>query len=95
MNYWVARHRRFKFVVCRTGAGELTPGEILGRIPAVLPSLFKDLSEYSIFISGSPKFVSDCVDAVTTIGARKELIYTEAYYPKAPAITPPGERFGD
>lgn len=92
MAWWAARNRRFRFVVCRTGAGELAPGEREGRVPAVLPNLFDDLSRHSVFIAGSPAFVTDCVAAVGALGARPELTYVEGYHPQAAAEVPPQER---
>ena len=46
------------------------PGNLYGRIPAVLPGLFPDLARHSVFVAGSPGFVSDCVSAATSLGAR-------------------------
>jgi CDP-4-dehydro-6-deoxyglucose reductase, E3 len=92
MAWWTARHRQFRFVVCRTGAGELAPGQRQGRVSAVLPELFDDLHDHSVFIAGSPEFVADCVTAVHSLGARPELIYVEGYHAQAPAEMPPTER---
>jgi CDP-4-dehydro-6-deoxyglucose reductase len=58
----------------------------------VLPELFDDLHDHSVFIAGSPEFVADCVTAVHSLGARPELIYVEGYHAQAPAEMPPTER---
>ena len=92
MAWWTARHRKFRFVVCRTGAGELAPGQRQGRVPVVLAELFDDLREHSVFIAGPPEFVADCVSAAHSLGARPELTYVESYHPQAPAEVPPKER---
>jgi len=90
--FWTMRHRRFRFIVCRTGAGELAPGERRARIPVVLPELFDNLEAHSVFIAGPPDFVTDCQKACGELGARPELIYRENYYPQVAAETPPRER---
>ena len=76
--WWKARHRRFRFLSTLTR--EEKEGHLHGRIPAVLPGLFSDLSQHSIFIAGTPEFVEDCVKAVTALGAKRELIHTEGYH---------------
>jgi CDP-4-dehydro-6-deoxyglucose reductase len=78
MAWWAARHRRFKFVPTLTR--EQKPGLKHGRIPAILPGMFPDLSAHSVFIAGAPSFVDDCVAAVLALGAARERIHTEAYF---------------
>jgi CDP-4-dehydro-6-deoxyglucose reductase len=92
MAWWSTRHRRFRFVVCRTGAGELSPGEHRGRVPDVVPQLFPDLRDHSVFVAGPPAFVADCVAAVTALGALPDRTYVEGYHAQAPVEVPPKER---
>ena len=86
MEFWQARHRNFTFKPTLTQEGG--PG-LHGRIPQLLPDLFKDLSAFSVFVAGAPGFVSDCVEAARRLGARPELIHTEGYFGAAPAQVPP------
>lgn len=79
MTFWMMRHRRFQFIVCRTGPGELEPGQYRGRIPQVLPDLFDSLEKHSVFIAGPPAFVTDCYAACEQLGARPELIWRESF----------------
>ncbi|MGH3191731.1 MAG: 2Fe-2S iron-sulfur cluster-binding protein [Streptosporangiaceae bacterium] len=88
MAFWMMRHRRFQYVVCRTGDGELAPGEHKGRIPLVLPDLFDSLERHSVFIAGPPGFVTDCHAACERLGARPELIWRESFYPQVKADPP-------
>lgn len=78
MAWWTARHRRFKFRPALTR--EKKDGYLHGRIPALLPSLFPDLSAYSVFIAGKPEFVEDCVAAVKALGVQEKRIHTEGYF---------------
>ena len=78
MAWWKARNRRFRFLSTLTR--EEREGHLHGRIPAILPELFPDLSQHSIFVAGTPEFVEDCVAAVKQLGARAELIHTEGYF---------------
>ena len=39
-------------------------------------------------MAGSPAFVDDCVAAAKALGAKKELIHTEGYFPQNPPQTP-------
>ena len=59
---------------------EIADGYLHGRIPALLPDLFPDLSAYSVFIAGKPDFVEDCVAAVRALGAPENRIHTEGYF---------------
>jgi CDP-4-dehydro-6-deoxyglucose reductase len=86
MEYWQARHRNFTFKPTLTQ--EAGPG-LHGRIPTLLPDLFKDLSGFSVFVAGAPGFVSDCVAAARRLGAREALVHTEGYFGAAPAQVPP------
>ena len=74
---WQARHRRFRFIRTLTREqGE----EPTGRIPEILPEMFPDLQEYSVFIAGSPEFVDECLAVVRSLGAREELIHSEGFH---------------
>ncbi len=87
MAWWKARHRRFRFLTTLTRSQ--AEGHMRGRIPTILPDLFPDLSQHSIFIAGAPEFVDDCVAAAKRLGARAELIHTEGYFAqRAPEATP-------
>lgn len=95
--YWEARHRNFRFLVTLTGPSDEPPGNgrsapLRGRIPAVLPGLFKDLSNHSLFIAGSPAFVDDCTEAARQLGAKNELINSEGYVSQYIPVTPPADR---
>ena len=59
---------------------EQAEGFLAGRIDAVLPQLFKDLSKHTIFVAGSPEFVDTCVAAAKKQGAVDELIHTEGFF---------------
>ena len=89
MAYWQAKHRNFKFVTTLTR--EQHDG-LCGRIPVILPTLFKDLSAHSVFVAGSPAFVEDCVRAAKALGARDGLIHSEGYVSQAIPVAPPAER---
>jgi CDP-4-dehydro-6-deoxyglucose reductase len=78
MAWWAARHRRFRFIATLTR--EQRDGFRSGRIPAILPALYPDLSAHSVFVAGTPAFVDDCVAAVKALGARSALIHTEGYF---------------
>ena len=94
MAWWEARHRKFRFLATLTR--ETPPASrrdrLHGRIPAVLPGLFPDLSAHSIFIAGSPEFTEDCVAAVKALGAKPELIHTEGFFNQQKPEEVPAER---
>lgn len=87
MKYWETRHRNFTYKPTLTR--ETKDGTLHGRIPEILPEQFKDLSQHSIFVAGSPEFVADCVAAAKALGARDELIHTEGYFGQAQPQTAP------
>ncbi|WP_404415414.1 2Fe-2S iron-sulfur cluster-binding protein [Marinospirillum sp.] len=87
MKYWEAKHRNFNYKPTLTE--EQKEGYLHGIIPDVLPEQFKDLSEHSIFISGSPAFVNACMEAVKKLGATDEMIHTEGYFDQAQPQTAP------
>ena len=90
MAWWAARHRRFKFIPTLTR--EQKPGVKHGRIPAILPDMFPDLSAHSVFIAGTPSFVEDCTTAVTALGAARQRIHTEAYFAQSIPEAIPADR---
>lgn len=89
MAYWQAKHRNFKFLPTLTRESH---DGLTGRIPALLPTLFRDLSAHSVFTAGSPAFVDDCVAAARALGARDGLIHSEGYVSQAIPVPPPAER---
>jgi CDP-4-dehydro-6-deoxyglucose reductase, E3 len=95
MSWWEARHRNFRYRPTLTREQPADPKGLHGRIPALLPQLFKDLSRHSVFAAGSPAFVDECVAAAKALGAKKELIHTEGYFPQNPPQTPPAGQLLD
>lgn len=87
MRYWETKHRNFTYKPSLTR--ETAPGCLSGRLPAVLPTVFKDLSQHSVFVAGAPDFVSACVEAAKALGARSEMIHTEGYFGQAQPETAP------
>lgn len=87
MRYWETKHRNFTYKPTLTR--ETAPGCLSGRLPAVLPTVFKDLSQHSVFVAGTPDFVSACVEAAKALGARSEMIHTEGYFGQAQPETAP------
>lgn len=76
--YLSSKFRNFKFRYTLTG--EDNSEGLSGRISELLPELYPDLSNYSIYIAGSPDFVKDCKDKVLTLGAVEELVHTEGFF---------------
>lgn len=76
--WWRTKHRNFDYRITLTR--EEREGFLHGRIPALLPGLYPDLSAHSVFIAGSPGFVDDCVAAAKALGARDELIHKEGFF---------------
>lgn len=77
MRYWAARHPNFRYLPTLTRAR--AEGMEHGRIPEVMGRHFPDLSEHSVFIAGTPGFVSSCVAAARALGARDDVIHTEGF----------------
>ena len=76
--WWRARHRNFDYKIALTR--ERVDGCLHGRVDAVLPALFKDLSKHTVFAAGSPEFVSACVASVKSLGAVQDQIHTEGFF---------------
>ncbi|HET9102562.1 MAG TPA: FAD-binding oxidoreductase [Solirubrobacteraceae bacterium] len=74
---WQAQHERFRFIRTLTGGPGPPPR---GRIPALLPELYRDLSEHELFVAGAPGFVQACATAADALGARRERVHTEVFY---------------
>ena len=87
--YWKIRYRNFKFrhTLTRADGDGLT-----GRIPDILPTLFPDLSEHSVFIAGSTGFVEACRNKVKALGAKDQLIHTEGFFEQWQPELPPPDR---
>ncbi|SIT48284.1 Ferredoxin:oxidoreductase FAD/NAD(P)-binding:oxidoreductase FAD-binding region protein [Paraburkholderia piptadeniae] len=83
--YWTKKYVNFRYIPTLTRD---THGGLTGRIPDVLPKQFKDLSNYSVFIAGSPTFVDACALAAKRLGASERFIYTEGYYAQVHACAP-------
>ena len=73
---WEARHPRFRFIRTLTGKAGAPPH---GRIPALLPTMFGDLSDHDVFIAGASGFVCACASAAEACGACRARIHTEAF----------------
>lgn len=78
MAWWRTKHRNFDYRITLTR--EQAEGYEAGRIDAVLPKIYPDLSKHSIFAAGSPEFVDTCVATVKKLGAQAKLIHTEGFF---------------
>lgn len=74
--YWSKKYPNFRYMPTLTRD---THDGLTGRIPALLPEQFKDLSGYSVFIAGSPEFVEACSISVRRLGAQEDFIHSERY----------------
>jgi len=90
MTYWQTRYRNFRFRPTLTR--EQRDGMLQGRVPAVLPELFKDLSGHTIFIAGSPEFVEDVTASVKALGGKADMIHSEGYFQQYIPEAPPADR---
>ncbi len=86
MAWWRSRHPGLDYKITLTR--EKQDGYLAGRIRAVLPGLFSDLSKHTIFVAGSPPFVDSCVATVKALGAQATLIHTEAFFARQQPIAP-------
>ncbi|WP_028230429.1 2Fe-2S iron-sulfur cluster-binding protein [Paraburkholderia mimosarum] len=77
LGYWQSLYRNFRYIPTLTRSE--APGFRSGRIPALLPALFPDLSAYSVFIAGSPDFTEACAAQAKALGAKSDLIHSEGY----------------
>ncbi len=84
--WWRTKHRNFDYKITLTR--ETRDGYLAGRVDAVLPGLFPDLSKHTIFAAGSPEFVDSCISTVKAQGARPELIHTEGFFAQQQPVVP-------
>jgi CDP-4-dehydro-6-deoxyglucose reductase, E3 len=75
--YLDQKFRNFKFKYTLTG--EDNKDGLTGRIPDLLPSLYPDLSFFSIYIAGPTEFVDACVSVVKGLGAIDDQIHKEGF----------------
>lgn len=87
MSYWEAKHRNFNYKPTLTQ--ENNSAYLSGRVPDVLPQIFQDLSQHSVFIAGSPSFVEASINAAKKLGAVDINIFTEGYFDQAQPKTAP------
>ncbi len=85
MAWWRTKHRNFDYKITLTR--ETREGFLSGRVDAVLPKLFPDLSKHSVFAAGSPEFVDSCVNVAAKLGAKPELLHTEGFFAQQQAAT--------
>ena len=90
MAWWRTRQRSFDYEIALTR--ENRHGCLFGRVDAVLPALFPDLSNHTVFVAGAPAFVDTCVATVDALGARTSLIHTERYVARQAPVTPDADR---
>jgi len=74
---WARERPGFRFLRTLTRAGGSPP---LGRIPALLPELFPDLSGWEVYTAGAPGFVDACADTARACGVRPGHLHTEAFF---------------
>ena len=74
---WEREHDRFWFIRTLTRGPGFSPR---GRIPALLPTMYEDLSGEDVFIAGAPGFVLGCAAAADALGARRERVHTEVFF---------------
>lgn len=89
LKLWQTKHRNFRYLRTLTREQGEPP---LGRVPDLLPEMFPDLSQHSIYIAGSPGFVEDCTAAALRLGAREGLIHSEGFFQQQSPETPPADR---
>ncbi|TAM74544.1 2Fe-2S iron-sulfur cluster binding domain-containing protein [bacterium] len=78
MAWWQTKHRNFDYTITLTR--ERAEGFSHGRIDAILPGLYPDLSKHSVFIAGSPAFVDACLAVARTLGAPEKAIHKERFF---------------
>lgn len=77
LQYWTKKYPNFRYLPTLT---QDSHEGLTGRIPEVLPSQFRSLSDYSVFIAGNPAFVDACSTAAKRLGANERFIHTEGYF---------------
>ncbi len=74
---WQAKQPRFRFIRTLTRGAGPPPR---GRIPALVGTLYADLSGHDLFIAGAPGFVMACAASADALGARRERVHTEVFF---------------
>lgn len=74
---WESEHASFRFIRTLTRDAGPPPR---GRVPALLPQLYADLSDHDVFIAGAPGFVLACAAAADGLDARRECVHTEVFF---------------
>jgi CDP-4-dehydro-6-deoxyglucose reductase len=83
---WGRRDPGLWFLRTLTRSGGAQP---LGRVPALLPTLFRDLSAHEVYIAGAPGFVSACASAARALGAAPARVHTEEFFAEPRPWTAP------
>ncbi|TAM60920.1 2Fe-2S iron-sulfur cluster binding domain-containing protein [bacterium] len=78
MTWWRTKHRNFDYSITLTR--ERAEGFSSGRIDAILPGLYPDLSKHSVFLAGSPAFVDACLSTARTLGAPEQTTHKERFF---------------
>jgi CDP-4-dehydro-6-deoxyglucose reductase len=73
-----SKFRNFRFKPTLTQ--KQNPEFLSGRIPSILPTLYPDLSKYSLYVAGNPTFVAECVESCKKLKAREAWIHTEGFF---------------
>lgn len=89
LKHWQVKHRNFKF---RPTLTRDKHSGLEGRITDLLPELYPDLSNHSIYIAGSPEFSAACEQAVLALGAEEKQIHTEGFFDQFIPEQPPQDR---
>ena len=79
IKYLESKYINFKYKYTLTQESNKS-GALEGRIDKVLPNLFSDLSNHSIYIAGGILFVKSCKQIVNSLGAKEELLHMEEYF---------------
>jgi len=74
---WQAQHPQFRFMRTLT-RGDGPPPH--GRIPALLPTVYRDLEDHDVFVSGAPRFVLACAARADALGAPRARAHTEVFF---------------
>lgn len=80
--YLSKKFRNFKFLTTLTQ--EENPDGHRGRIQTLLPKLYPNLSQTSLYIAGSDEFVKSCKEVCLSLSAQEELIHTEGFVSSIP-----------
>lgn len=75
------RHLNFSFRLAYTRAPAAGVSQLAGRIPALLPTLYTELSNHWVLLAGSPGFVDGSMAAALKLGARVERIRFDRFTP--------------